>query len=287
MLQRLIGEDIELVVVPAMDLGSVRADVGQIEQVVLNLAVNARDAMPSGGRLTIEMHNVELDESYAAQHPSAAPGPYVMLAVSDTGVGMDETTRLRIFEPFFTTKELGRGTGLGLSTVYGIVKQSRGNIWVYSEPGGGTTFKVYFPRVASATPKSEPVRTSAAVHGTGTILIVEDEVALREVVARILRSAGYTVLSAANGGDALRLLEGHSGPVHLMLTDVVMPGMSGPELAARVAAVRPEVKVIYTSGYADDAVLRHGVLANTIHFVGKPYTTEALTGKVSEVLGPS
>jgi PAS domain S-box-containing protein len=285
MLQRLIGEDIELVVVPATGLGSVRADAGQIEQVVLNLAVNARDAMPTGGRLTIETHDVELDERYTAQHPSMEPGPHVMLAVSDTGVGMDETTRLRIFEPFFTTKELGKGTGLGLSSVFGIVKQSRGNIWVYSEPGRGTTFKIYFPRVDAATRMARPARSTAPVHGTGTILVVEDEPALRDVVTRILRSVGYTVVAARNGGDALRLLELHAGPVHLMLTDVVMPGISGPELAARMAAVRPEMKVIYTSGYADDAVLRHGVLSDTIHFVGKPYTIEALTSKVREVLG--
>jgi PAS domain S-box-containing protein len=285
MLQRLIGEDVELVVVPPMGLGNIRADAGQIEQVVLNLAVNARDAMPAGGRLTFEIHDVELDESYTAQHPAVEPGPYVMLAVSDTGVGMDEATRAKIFEPFFTTKELGRGTGLGLSTVFGIVKQSRGNIWVYSEPGNGTTFKIYLPRVDAAARMARPARSTAPVQGSGTILVVEDDPALRDVVTRILRSAGYTVVPARNGADALRLLELHEGTVHLLLTDVVMPGISGPELVARMAAVRPEMKVIYTSGYADDAVLRHGVLSDTTHFVGKPYTIEALTSKVREVLG--
>jgi PAS domain S-box-containing protein len=284
MLQRVIGEDIEMVVVPAQGLGNLRADPGQLEQVVMNLVVNARDAMPTGGRLTIETQDVEIDETYAAQHPTVEPGPHAMLAVSDTGVGMDEATRLRIFEPFFTTKELGKGTGLGLSTVYGIVKQSRGSIWVYSEPGKGTTFKLYFPRVEAAAQKARPAGSPEAVHGTGTILIVEDDRGLLQLAHRILRAAGYTVLTASNAGEALLLLERHVGPVDLMLTDVVMPGIGGPALAARLAAAHPAMKVLYTSGYTDDTVLRHGVLAGTAHFIGKPYSPQDLTRKVRDLL---
>ena len=284
MLQRLIGEDIELVVVPAQGLGSVRADRAQVEQVVLNLAINARDAMPRGGTLTIETRDVELDEAHAARHATVEPGPHVMLTVSDTGVGMDETTRLRIFEPFFTTKEMGRGTGLGLSTVYGIVKQSRGSIWVYSEPGKGTSFKVYFPRIEAAARKDWPARSPAPVRGTGTILVVEDDAAILRLAHRILGAAGYTVLTARNGGEALLLLERHVGPVDLMLTDVVMPEMGGPELAERLARSHPEMKVLFSSGYTDDTVLRHGVLASTAHFIAKPYSPAGLTHRVREVL---
>jgi PAS domain S-box-containing protein len=284
MLQRLIGEDIELVVVPAQGLGSVRADRAQVEQVVLNLAINARDAMPRGGTLTIETRDVELDEAHAARHATVEPGPHVMLTVSDTGVGMDETTRLRIFEPFFTTKEMGRGTGLGLSTVYGIVKQSRGSIWVYSEPGKGTSFKVYFPRIEAAARKDRPARSPAPVRGTGTILVVEDDAAILRLAHRILGAAGYTVLTARNGGEALLLLERHVGPVDLMLTDVVMPEMGGPELAERLARSHPEMKVLFSSGYTDDTVLRHGVLASTAHFIAKPYSPAGLTHRVREVL---
>jgi PAS domain S-box-containing protein len=284
MLQRLIREDIDLVVVPAQDLGSVRADPGQIEQVVINLVVNARDAMPDGGTLTIETRDVQLDEAQAGMHPSMQPGPHVMLAVSDTGVGMDEATRMRIFEPFFTTKEQGKGTGLGLATVYGIVKQSGGSIWVYSELGKGTTFKIYLPRVGEVARTVRRVRTLTAVPGTETILIVEDEEVLRDLATHILQSAGYTVLTASSGGEALLLLEHHDGPVHLVLTDVVLPGISGLDLAKRVAEAHPEIKVLFTSGYTNDAILRNGVLDKLTHFIGKPYTMAELTHKVREVL---
>ena len=284
MLRRLIGEDIDLKLVPGEDLGSVKADPGQIEQVIVNLAVNARDAMPTGGKLTIETKDVELDEAYASRHAGAHPGSYVMLAMSDTGTGMDEATRARIFEPFFTTKEAGRGTGLGLSTVYGIVKQSGGYIWVHSEIGGGTTFKVYLPRVAEAARDDHAVPAQASARGTETVLVVEDEKALRRAASRILSSAGYTVLEAADGAEALRMMEGHAGPLHLLLTDVIMPGLSGREVAERLGALRPGLKVLFSSGYADDAILRHGVLDQSVHFIAKPYTAAALTRKVREVL---
>jgi PAS domain S-box-containing protein len=276
MLQRLIGEDVSLEFVPGEDLGSVKADPGQMEQVLMNLAVNGRDAMPTGGMLTIATRNAELDEAHAKHHPSVVPGPHVMVSVTDTGVGMDEATQARIFEPFFTTKAEGQGTGLGLSTVYGIVKQSGGSIWVYSELGRGTTFKIYLPRVAEVPDEAPPVRSATLARGTETILIVEDDDALRDLAKRILRSAGYTVLTAGNGGEALLLLERHDGPLHLMFTDVVMPGMSGRDLAARLADLRPQMKVLYTSGYTDDAILRHGVLDEGTHFIhtqgGRPTT---------------
>ena len=287
MLQRLIGEHIELVFAAETPLGSVRADAGQIEQVVMNLAVNARDAMPDGGMLTIETQDVELDADYAAEHPTVTPGRYVMLAVSDNGVGMDEATRERIFEPFFTTKSKARGTGLGLSTVYGIVTQSGGNVWVYSEPGRGTTFKIYLPRVDEAARVVQPARTPTATRGTGTILVVEDETAVRNLATRVLHSAGYTVVTASNATEALSLLDRHEGTVDLMLTDLVMPGMSGRELAERLADIRPGIKVLYTSGYTDDTVLRHGVIDNSAQFIGKPYTVTELTRKVRELLDPS
>ena len=284
MLRPVIGEAIELVFAPAEDLGSVTVDPGQIEQVIMNLAVNARDAMPEGGKLTIETRNAELDDAYAAQHPSVRPGPHVMLAISDTGAGMDEATRAYIFEPFFTTKERGKGTGLGLSTAHGIVEQSGGSIRVDSEVGEGTTFTIYLPRVAEAARDDRPARAVTPARGTETILVVEDEQALRKAIKRILESAGYTVLAAANGGEALLLLEHHEGPVYLMLTDLVMPGLSGRELAQRLARMRPDVKVLYMSGYSDDTVVPHGVLDEGTHFVGKPFTIEELTRKVREVL---
>ncbi|MBI3941219.1 MAG: PAS domain S-box protein [Acidobacteria bacterium] len=284
MLQRLIGEDIDLVVGPAQDGGSVVADPVQIEQVVMNLAVNARDAMPNGGALTIETRNVELDEAYAAWDTPVQPGPHVMLAISDTGDGMDEATRTRIFEPFFTTKGPGRGTGLGLSTVYGIVKQSGGTIRVYSELGKGTTFRIYLPRVEEVAHKLQPSPTLTAVEGTETILVVEDDEGVCHLAKRILQSLGYTVLTASHGAEALLLLERHDGPVHLVLTDMVMPGMSGRDLASQLEAISPQMKVLYTSGYTDDAVLHHGLLDKTAHFIGKPYTTAELARKVREVL---
>ena len=284
MLRRLIGEDIDLVVVPTQSLGSVKADPGQMEQVIANLAVNARDAMPQGGKLTIEMRNVEIDQHGAHQHGVAVPpGPYVMLAVSDTGVGMDGVTRTRIFEPFFTTKGPGKGTGLGLSTVYGIVKQSDGFIWVYSEIGQGTSFKIYLPQVADVAGGKRRSSTVAPRHGTEIILVVEDVGGLRKLTKRMLESAGYTVLTAANGEEALRVLE-RDEPVHLILTDVVMPGMSAGTLAERVHATRPGMKVLYMSGYTDDVIVRHGVLDEGMSFLGKPFTAGELTRKVREVL---
>jgi PAS domain S-box-containing protein len=285
MLQRLIGEDIELVVVPTEDLGNVKADPGQMEQVIANLAVNARDAMPEGGKLTIEMRNVEIDEQYASQHSVVVePGPYVMLAVSDTGLGMDEVTRGRIFEPFFTTKGPGKGTGLGLSTVYGIVKQSDGLIWVYSEVGQGTSFKIYLPRVADVAASNRRGPTVASVRGTETVLVVEDVAGLRHLTKRMLESAGYTVLTAASGEEAILVLERYKQPVHLVMTDVVMPGMSGPKLAERFDRTRTGMKVLYMSGYTDDIVVRHGVLEEGMPFLGKPFTGVELTRKVREVL---
>ena len=286
LLQRVLGEDIELMVLPVEGGGTVRADRSQVEQVVMNLAVNARDAMPEGGALTIETDNVELDAAHAATHPSVRPGPYVMLAVSDTGTGMDEATRSRIFEPFFTTKDPGKGTGLGLATVYGIVKQSGGSIWVYSEPGQGTTFKVYLPRV-DGVPIAAPPPAPLTAGGTETVLIVEDEDLLRDLARRMLQLAGYVVLTAANGEEALRVLEAQDGRVDLVLTDVVMPGISGRELAVRLALSHPDLKVLFTSGYTDDVIQRHGLLDCTTHFLSKPYSMEELTRKVRATLdGP-
>jgi len=285
LLRRLIGEDIDLVVRPTQGLGCVKADPGQMEQVIVNLAVNARDAMPHGGQLTIETRNVEIDEPYAREHGVAVkPGPYVMLAISDTGVGMDQVTREQIFEPFFTTKGPGKGTGLGLSTVYGIVKQSGGFIWVYSEVGQGTSFKIYLPQVADVAGGKRHSPTVAPAHGTETILLVEDVEGLRKLTKRMLESAGYTVLTAANGEEALLMLERDDKPLHLMVTDVVMPGMSGRTLAEQFDATRPGMKVLYMSGYTDDVVVRHGVLDEGMPFLAKPFTAVELTRKVREVL---
>jgi signal transduction histidine kinase len=285
MLRRLLGEDIDFVQVLAPDLGVVRADPSQLEQVILNLAVNARDAMPDGGKLTLETSNVEIDEEYAARHVAARPGPYVQLAVTDTGCGMDEHTRARLFEPFFTTKEIGKGTGLGLSTAYGIVKQSGGDIWVYSEPGRGTTFKIYLPRDLSATAVALKTRpTVTQVTGTETVLVVEDEEQLRKLSRRSLEAAGYTVLTAADGDEAMQVSARHPGDIHLVFTDVVMPRISGRVLAQELARARPGIKVLYTSGYTDDAIVHHGVLNPGTHFVAKPFTSADLTRKVREVL---
>jgi PAS domain S-box-containing protein len=284
MLRRLIGEDIELVFALSAHLGSVRADRGQIEQVILNLAVNARDAMPDGGRLTIETEESDLGSDDAADHLSGRAGPHVMLRVCDTGTGMDETTSKKIFEPFFTTKELGKGTGLGLSMVYGFVKQSGGNIAVHSTPGEGSRFTIYLPRVDDAPHEPASAQPIAMARHAETVLVVEDERALRDLTARILQSAGYTVIHACNGEEALALLGLHEGRVHLMLTDVVMPRMNGRDLAMRVAVLRPDVKVLYTSGYTDDAILRHGVLEDASRFISKPFTAAELKRKVSDVL---
>jgi len=285
MLHRILGEDIDYIQVLAPDLGTVWADPGQIEQVLMNLVVNARDAMPRGGKLTLETSNVDLDEDYAARHVAAKPGAYVQLAVTDTGCGMDAGTKAQIFEPFFTTKEKGKGTGLGLSMVYGIVRQSGGNIWVYSEPGMGTTFKIYLPRVAGAV-ETAPVAKAVVSHtsGTETILVVEDEEAIRDITKRILGAAGYAVLTAANANEALVVCESHANQIHLLLTDVVMPQMGGRELAERVAERRPGIKVLYMSGYTDDAIAHHGTLAPGTHFIPKPFNAADLTSKVREVL---
>jgi PAS domain S-box-containing protein len=288
MLRRLIGEDIELRSMLADDLGRVRADAGQIEQVLVNLAVNARDAMPAGGKLTIETGNVALDREYARGHVSVAPGRYAMIAVSDTGVGIPPEVQARLFEPFFTTKELGRGTGLGLATVYGIVKQSGGNIWVYSEPDKGATFKIYLPLVDEPVAAAEPPRRAAeAQKGSETVLIVEDEEAVRALAGRTLLRDGYTVLEARSSEEALRLAAGHAGPIHLLLTDVVMPGMSGQLLARRLAGPHPDMKVIYMSGYTDNAIVHHGVLEAGLTLLQKPFTPKAVARLVREVLDTS
>jgi PAS domain S-box-containing protein len=283
MLPRLIGEDIELATLPAEGLGKVKADPGQIEQVVMNLVVNARDAMPSGGKLTIETANVTLDEAYARRHPGVAPGEYVMLAISDTGVGMDKETQSHIFEPFYTTKGQ-KGTGLGLSMVYGIVKQSGGYIWVYSELGQGTTFKVYLPRVEEAEEK--PVLQPAAGPPLGheTILVVEDEPQLRDLTRQFLEMHGYTVLVAEHGAAALEVAQQHRGVIHLLLTDIIMPVMNGRELAQRMAVLSPQTRILFMSGYTENAIWRNGMIENSANFLQKPFTLDALTRKVREVL---
>jgi len=284
MLRRVIGEDVDLATRLDPDVGSVKADVGQLEQVLMNLAVNARDAMPTGGKLTIETANAEHDPDYAREHEAAAVRRFVMLAVSDTGSGMDEATKARIFEPFFTTKEPGKGTGLGLATVYGIVQQSEGFIWVYSEPGRGTTFKIYLPRVDAPAEGGAAAASGDLPRGTETVLIVEDAAAVRAVMRHVLERQGYAVLEASNGAAALELVAGHPAPIHLLLTDVIMPGLSGRQLADRLAALRPDTRVLYASGYTDDAVVRHGVLESGIAYLQKPFTTDSLARKVREVL---
>jgi signal transduction histidine kinase len=285
MLRPLIGEDIDLVTVLDPALGRVKVDPGQVEQIVMNLAVNARDAMPRGGRLTLETSNVELDAAYARKHVGVQPGPHIMLALSDTGVGMDPATQARIFEPFFTTKGPGKGTGLGLAMVYGIVKQSGGNIWVYSEPGQGTTFKIYLPQIEDPIDEAHERSTLAApCHGRETLLVVEDEDGVRDLVRDILQAAGYTVLEARHGAEALEVSERHVGPIHLLLTDVVMPEMNGRELAQRLAVLRPATKVLFMSGYTANAVVHHGVLDPDTEFLPKPITAAVLTRKVREIL---
>jgi PAS domain S-box-containing protein len=285
MLQRLIGEHIELVTASAPELGRVKADRGQIEQIVMNLAVNARDAMPHGGKLTIATANVELDDVYCRQNPGAIPGPYVMLSVSDTGCGMDPETQMHIFEPFFTTKGQDKGTGLGLSTVYGVVKQSDGYISVYSDVGRGTSFKIYLPRTDASVTSVRGSDGGETPHGWETVLLVEDAQPLRELARELLEGNGYTVLEAANGADAIRVAENYRGPIHLLFTDVVMPGMDGRKLADRMVRINPEMKVLYMSGYTDDAIVHHGVLGSGIALLEKPFTMKSLTRKVREVLG--
>jgi PAS domain S-box-containing protein len=285
-LRDVLGDRVELRTILAPDLGRVSADPGQIQQVIMNLAVNAGDAMPDGGTLTIETKNVELSAAHATWKITAAPGPYAMVAVSDTGRGIDPGLRDRIFEPFFTTKEKGAGSGLGLSTAYGIVKQSGGYIWVYSEPDRGTTFKVYLPRIDGGD-AAEPARAAEPLpaQATGTILLVEDEDGVRALVRETLRRAGYSVLEAASGPEGLEAAGRHEGKIDLMVTDVVMPQMSGRELAERMAALRPETRVLYVSGYTENAISRHGVLDEGVAFLGKPFTPDELTRTVRGLLG--
>jgi len=284
MLRRIIGEDVELVSFLSEVLGKVKVDPGQIEQVIMNLSVNARDAMPNGGKLTIETANVELDKEYAHKHIAVKPGRYVVLSMSDTGVGMPPEVKERIFEPFFTTKEKGKGTGLGLSTVYGIVKQSGGNIWVYSELGQGTTFKIYLPRVDEPLEEITDEVIKEILHGNETILVVEDEEVVRKLAVRLLKKQGYKVLDAPDGGKALMLCEEFKEPIHLILTDVVMPGMSGRKLVDRLKEIHPEMKTLFMSGYTDNAILRHGVLEEGVNFIQKPFSVERLARKVRDVL---
>ena len=285
LLRRLIGEDVELATALDPTLGRVTADPGQLEQVIVNLAVNARDAMPQGGKLTLETRNIDLDSSYRLEHSLVKPGPYVQLTVSDSGIGMDEETQAHAFEPFFTTKPRGQGTGLGLAMVYGTVKQSGGFIWVYSEPGHGATFKIYLPRVdapvESATP---PAPVERPPRGSETVLLAEDEPAVRAIAQQVLERQGYTVLAAPSGADALALAAQHGATIHLLLTDVVMPGMSGRDLADRLTAQRPGIRVLYISGYTDNAIVRHGMLEPGLAYLQKPFRPDALVRKVRDVL---
>ena len=285
MLRRLIGEDVELRFAPKAPRAAVRADPGQLEQVIVNLVVNARDAMPRGGKLTIDTATVDLDTGYAWEHGTVEPGRYVMLAVTDTGVGIDRAVQARLFEPFFTTKEFGKGTGLGLATAYGIVKQSGGYIWVYSEPGQGATFKVYLPRVEPAgEPIAVPQAPARALGGTETILLAEDEAAVRNLARRVLEKHGYKLLLAATGRDGVRLAEQHGSPIDLLVTDVVMPEMGGRELAQRLTIRQPSLKVLFLSGYTDDAIVHHGVLDAGVAFLQKPFKPDELVRKIREVL---
>ena len=286
MLTRMIGEDIDLVMRAGAEIGAVKADPGQIDQVIMNLAVNARDAMPDGGKLTIETADVTCDEEYVRSNPSLTTGEYVMLTISDTGVGMDAATQLHIFEPFFTTKGL-KGTGLGLSTVYGIIQQSRGYIQVSSQPGKGTSFRIYLPRVGAtgqAIPREPSITTAKPEQALETILLVEDESSLRNLSRQFLESQGYTVLEAAEGAAAIQICDSHPGPIHLLLTDLIMPGINGRELARRVGAMRPETKVLYMSGYTENVIAHDAILEEGIALLQKPFSLSTLKTKVREKL---
>jgi nitrogen-specific signal transduction histidine kinase/ActR/RegA family two-component response regulator len=285
MLRRLIGEDIHLTTVLRPGLHRVTADAGQIEQVLMNLVVNARDAMPRGGQITIETANVELDEGYAQTYPEVPPGSYVRMSVTDTGCGMDRETKAHLFEPFFTTKEAGKGTGLGLAIIYGIIKQSQGHITVYTEEGKGTTFMIYLPRVGGGRPPSTQVMQRAALPpGRGSILLVEDDGGVRRIARQTLEQNGFRVIEAANGEEALRLSNSYAEPIDLLVTDMVMPLVGGPELAKRLAPTRPALKVLYLSGYTDETVVGHGLLDPGLAFLQKPFAPDTLARKVHEVL---
>lgn len=284
MLRRLIREDIELITEYDPGLKMVLADPGQVEQVILNLVINACDAMPDGGRITIETKNVYMSDQYVQEHPGTQSGEHVMIAISDTGSGMDAETRERIFEPFFTTKEKGKGTGLGLSTVYGIVKQSNGNIWVYSEPGQGTVFKVYLPAVRVQHKNSVRSSRQKEYRGNETILLIEDDAAVREMTRMGLSGLGYRILEAADGAQALNIIEQNKDFIQLILTDVVMPNMNGRQVADSLATTVPHIKMLFMSGYTDNAIVRHGILEKDINFIQKPFTTVSLARKIREIL---
>jgi len=285
MLRRLIGEDIDIVTVAEARHGWIKIDPGQTEQILMNLALNARDAMPNGGKLTIETSSVELDETYTRTHPEVVPGRYVLLAVSDTGFGIDTETQLHIFEPFFTTKDQGKGTGLGLSTVYGIVKQSGGHIWVYSEPGHGATFKVYLPRVdAAGDSQIAPSDAPKSLQGSERVLLVEDDEAVRTLARLVLEEHGYTVFSAENGPRAIEAFGSLAGTIDLVITDVIMPQMSGAELAKLLREMHSDLSVLYVSGYTEEATIHRGVLDEGVEFLQKPFTPQALARKVREVI---
>jgi CheY-like chemotaxis protein len=287
MLRRLLGEDVDLIATCTSSRGKIIVDPSQMEQVIMNLAINARDAMPRGGKLLIETSDVMLDPAYALAHDGMKPGPHTVLTITDTGTGMDPATVARVFEPFFTTKPVGQGTGLGLATVFGIVQQSGGTIHVHSEQGVGTTFKLHFPAASNAVDQAcslPPAEASTLLRGTETILLVEDDESVRVLVRTILRKYGYDILEAQSGGDAFLLCEQHEGTIHLLLTDVVMPRMSGRQLAERLIRIRPKLEVLYMSGHMDDEVMRHGILQSTIAFIQKPITPETLARKVRSVL---
>lgn len=286
MLRRLIGEDVDLMIRLSPDIGQVRADPGQIEQIVMNLAVNARDAMPTGGALTIETANSNFDETAAILHVGAKTGEYILLSVSDNGCGMDKETLSKIFDPFFTTKEQGKGTGLGLATVYGMVKQSNGAIFTYSEPGVGTTFKIYLPRIREEAPEETAEQNAQSIQrGSHTILLVEDEETVRRLVKRTLEKNGYRVLAASQGDEAIELSAAHKGPIHLLITDVILPKISGRQTAEQITAQRPKTRVLFMSGYTNDAVVQHGILEPGIEFIPKPFSSEVLLRKVHALCG--